>query len=143
MSYLRVFWLIAAFVWVLPGNSFAAPPEIPAPRSYYTWTVTTGGGSGIVIGLIPYEIRGKIAVCGAIWPVNEKQQGMQTRDQVLRAAIVEIRGKAVPASLNVFRVYGSQDVAKTFACSVSKRPWQGPYKVDEFNLRFRTSKIYF
>ena len=141
MSNLRVYWKVLALVWVLPGMAMAAPPEIPFSRNHLQWTITTGGGSGIVVAVTPQEISGKIALCGAVWPLNEKREAMASRDRVFREAIIELRGKPVPASLNVFPVYDSQEAAKTFRCSVSNKPWQGPYKGDEIKARLRTSAI--
>ena len=141
MSCLRFVWITLALLWAIPGTSSAAPPEIPVPAQYLLWTVTTGGGSGIVVGLVPQEVGGKIAVCGAIWPVNEKQQGIASRDRVFRETIIEFRGKLVRANLNALPVVANQEAAKTFRCLVTTRPWEGPYKDKEFTVRLRTSTI--
>jgi hypothetical protein len=141
MGLLKSARTILALILALPGASLAAPPEIPVPRSYHLWTITTGGGAGIVVGMIPQDVGGTLAICGAIWPVNEKRQGISTRDRVFREAIVEIRGKPVRANLNIFPAFDNQEAVQTFRCAVTNSPWQGPYKNGEFGVRLRNSMI--
>jgi hypothetical protein len=135
MACLRTLFLILALGSVLPDVSLAAPPEIAKPRAFQLWYISGKGGASIVIGMILQEIGGNIAICGAVWPQDERRSSIASQNHEFHKSVIKVRGKIVPASLDVFPFYDTRDAAKTFRCSVSDQPWQGPYKSDDFRLR--------
>jgi predicted dehydrogenase len=125
-----------AVAWALAGASFAAPPEIPNPKSFPVWHLSADAGSSIVIGMKVHEIDGFIAISGAVWPEDKRHARIASQNHEFYEGTIKVDGKIVPADLSIFPFYDTRDDAKTFSCSVSNLPWEGPDTGDSgFSLR--------
>ncbi len=137
----HVLGLMVAFSMALPSVGAAAAPEIPMPPGFHTLTVTLEKSSQLVVAMIPQKIGDKIAFCGAMWPGKGSKVALSRRHKVLSATVIRVRGKAVPAQLSVFPVYDSEAAANVMRCTVTNRPWQGPYKAKDIVMKLSSSTI--
>ncbi|MGQ0564992.1 MAG: hypothetical protein ACT4OK_07965 [Gemmobacter sp.] len=134
MTHLRIFGLVFGFVLALTGIAQAASPEIPKPKRFELWYISAKESAQIVVGIILHEVDGRIAICGALWPADERGDSTASRERFYKS-VVKVRGKIIPATLTVFPLYATREAAKTFRCSVSDEVWQGPYRSNDFRLR--------
>jgi hypothetical protein len=114
----------------------AAPLEISKPRNgYLTMHLNGERGSGIIVGIMPKEVDGKIAICGAVWPIDESRASKASQNHKVNEGVIRIKGNVMPARLKAFPFFETRSAVTTFRCSVSDVPWQGPYSSDDIRLR--------
>ena len=137
MTFLRNLLIVVALGSLLPSVSFGAPPEIPTPKRFHDRNFDSVRGipnSGLRVAMIIHEIEGKIAICGARWPQDEKRGKNANRNLSYTEGTIKLRGKVLPVSLYVFPFYETRDAAIVLRCAVSDQTWQGPYQSRELAI---------